>query len=179
MKAFLLYTDRDFDLQQKLPANGQALIQDLELDTLFGAMALGDKFLYEVAKKAVIFSINDLDTIGYRQDILKDCLKNSSIVRDIYNVAMESIDGEKKHYFGYLSKHPEWTLHRSIDVMQLFVGTLKKLRNIADKHAEQFQSEGFRTFFAMIHKELGDEYFSRVRDHLRELEISGGSFDQR
>ena len=45
MKAFLLYQDHDFDLQQKLPPNEQALIQDLELNTLFNAMALGDKFL--------------------------------------------------------------------------------------------------------------------------------------
>jgi len=76
MKAFLMYKDQDFDLQRKLPSNEQALTQDLELNTLFNAMALGDKFLFEVAKKAVLSGFNsDLDTILYRQNILKDCLK--------------------------------------------------------------------------------------------------------
>jgi len=76
MKAFLMYKDRDFDLQRELPSNEQILTQDLELNTLFNAMALGDEFLFEVAKKAVLFGENDLDTILYRQEILKDCLEN-------------------------------------------------------------------------------------------------------
>jgi hypothetical protein len=54
-------------------------------------MALGDKFLFEVAKKAVLCELsNDLDTLRYRQHILKDCLKNPSIVRAIYHI-MEKI----------------------------------------------------------------------------------------
>ena len=39
MKAFLMFRDRDFDLKQPLPSNADALVQDLELETLFGAMA--------------------------------------------------------------------------------------------------------------------------------------------
>ena len=40
MKAFLMYRDQDVDLQRKLPWNEGALTQDLEVETLFGAMAL-------------------------------------------------------------------------------------------------------------------------------------------
>ena len=75
MKAFMMYRDRDFDPQRELPSNEQALIQDLELNTVFNAMARGDEFLFEVAKKAVFLGLNnDLNTIRYRQNILKDCL---------------------------------------------------------------------------------------------------------
>ena len=52
MKAHLMYRDRDFDLQQKPPSSEQAMAQDLELGTLFSAMAGGDEFLYQVAGKA-------------------------------------------------------------------------------------------------------------------------------
>ena len=62
MKAFLMYRDHDFDLKRKLPSNEQALTQDLELNTLFNAMALGDPFLFEVAKYAVLFSLNTIWT---------------------------------------------------------------------------------------------------------------------
>ena len=135
MKAFLMYKDHDFDLQQKLPPHAQALTQDLELQTLFNAMALGDKFVFEVAKQAVLSSVNDLDAIHYRQHILQDCLKNPSIVRDIYTIAVESIESERRNFWGLLSKYPAMVLNRSVDVLQMFVDMLKKLRHIAEEHA--------------------------------------------
>ena len=175
MKAFLLYRDRDFDPEQKLPWNQAALTQDLELDTLFNAMARGDKFLFEVARRVVLSGLdNDLDTIRYRQAILKDCLSNPSIVRDIYAIAVGAIEGEKKQYWGLLSKYPTAILDRSVEVLQMFVELLKKLRAIADEHSAKFESEGFRTFFAMLQRELDDDYFARVQNHLRTLKYRDG-----
>ena len=175
MKAFLLYRDRDFDPEQKLPWNQAALTQDLELDTLFNAMARGDKFLFEVARRVVLSGLdNDLDTIRYRQAILKDCLSNPSIVRDIYAIAVGAIEGEKKQYWGLLSKYPTAILDRSGEVLQMFVELLKKLRAIADEHSAKFESEGFRTFFAMLQRELDDDYFARVQNHLRTLKYRDG-----
>ena len=54
MKAFLMHRDQDFDLERVLPPNEEALTQDLELNTLFGAMARGDRFLFDVAKKCLV-----------------------------------------------------------------------------------------------------------------------------
>ena len=175
MKAFLMHKDHDFDLQQKLPPNEQALTQDLELNTLFNALALGDKFLFEVAKKAVLSGLTDPDAIRYRQNIVKDCLKNSSIVRDIYDIAVESIESRKKRWYGFFSQyHPTSTLHSSVDLLQMYVSILKKLRSIANEHADKFESEGFAAFFAMLNKELGDEFFVSVQNHLRELRFRDG-----
>jgi len=175
MKAFLMYRDQDFDLQRQLPSNEQALTQDLELNTLFNAMALGDEFLFEVAKKAVLSGLNnDLDTILYRQNILKDSLKNSSIVRGIYDIAVESIESKKKHWYGIFRQYPSSILYNSINMLQMFVGMLKKLKNIADEHADKFESEGFTAFFAMLSRELGEEFFVSVQNHLRELKFRDG-----
>jgi DNA mismatch repair ATPase MutS len=174
MKAFLMYQDRDFDLKRQLPVNEQALIQDLELNTLFNAMALGDNFLFEVARKVVLSGVSDLDTFTYRQNILKDCLKNSSVVREIYNIPIESIENKKKHWMGFFRKLPSSVLHGSVEMLQMFVSLLKKLKNIADEHADKFESEGFTAFFTMIKKELDDEYFASVQNHLRELKFRGG-----
>ena len=97
MKAFLMYKDQDFDLKRKLPSNEQAVIQDLELNTLFNAMAQGDTFLLAVAKCAVLSGVNnDPKTIVYRQDILKDCLKNPSIVKEIYDISLGAMESERK-----------------------------------------------------------------------------------
>jgi DNA mismatch repair ATPase MutS len=174
MKAFLMARDRDFDLKQELPWNEQALSQDLALDVLFRTMARGDEFLLQVARKAVLSSLTDLETIRYRQDVLKDCLKNSALVRSFYDLAVETIENERKNFWGILSDYPDVILRRSTEVMQMFVDMLKKLRKMADEHAGEFESEGFRAFFAMLSRELGDEYFATIENHLQELQFRGG-----
>jgi len=174
MKAFLMYRDQDFDVQRKLPWHEQALTQDLELTTLIDAMARGDKFVWDVACKAVVLSLDDVDTILYRQDILKDCVKNAAIVRDLYAIAVEAIESERK-VWSFLRDFPHGILQRSVEVLELFVERLKKLKAIADEHAQEFASAGFTALFAMLTAELEEEYFARVENHLRELRFRGGA----
>lgn len=106
MKAFLLFRDKDFDIQQAPLSNEQALIQDLELNTLFTAMASNDRFLFDIAKRVILSSCTDLDTIRYRQDILKDCLKNPSVIRQIYQIPIDSIEKRQRHWLGVFSSYP-------------------------------------------------------------------------
>ena len=81
MKVLLMHRDRDFDLEAPLPPAAAALTQDLELTTLFNAMARGDALLFKVARPAVIRSLGDLDAILYRQNILRAGLPKPSCRR--------------------------------------------------------------------------------------------------
>jgi len=174
MKVFLMHRERDFDWQRKLPANEQALTQDLGLNLLFEAMALGDRFLSDVAKTVVLSSLKHPEEIVYRQQVLGDCLKQPAIVRAIYEIAVEAIEAEKKVWLGLFSQSPDAILHRSLEVLQLLMGALKKLRHIADEHTGRFESEGFAVFFTMLAKELDDKYFLEIEDHLRQLRFRDG-----
>ncbi len=173
MKAFLMHRDEDFDLERELPRNEAALTQDLELSTLFNIMAAGDKFLFDVARRALLSSLTDPGAIGYRQEILADCLEQPAIVREIYGLAVEAIQAERK-IWGWGMSSPDGILHKSMQVLELFVGFLKKLRMIADDHSGEFRSEGFARLFAMLAKELDDEYFQTIEDHLKELGFRRG-----
>jgi DNA mismatch repair ATPase MutS len=175
MKACLMHRDRDFDLRQELPWNEATLTQDLELNILFNAMARGDKFLFEVAKTAILSGLGDLDDILYRQNILKDCLKNPAIVRSLYEIPIEAIETRKKnHWLWSIASHPSAILTSSLDVLQMFVERLRKLRNIADEYAGGFESEGFTRLFTMLKKELSDEYLTSIESHLRALRFHRG-----
>jgi DNA mismatch repair ATPase MutS len=168
-----MYSDRDFG-PEKYPPNAADLTQDLELDTLLAAMAAGDTFLLEVAKDAVLQSLDDPDEILYRQHILADCLERSDIVREMYRIAVEAGERERK-VWGWMSvRYPEGTLRRSIEVLKIFVGLLKRLRQTADQHGGKFWSEGFRRLFDMLAKELNEEYLWSVEDHLERLEFRNG-----
>jgi len=196
MKAFLMYRDRDFDaqqllarrerevrsrtsdksldLQQILPPSEAALTQDLGLDILFNAMANGDTFLFEVAKVAVLRGVTDPQIIVYRQRILRDCLRHAAIVRAMYQIAIEAITEERKNYWSSFGRYPAGTLHHAVEVLQMFVGKLKRLRRIADQYANQFQSNGVLRLFAMLRAELDDDYFAKIGDHLKRLKFRSG-----
>jgi len=174
MKVFLMHRDRDFDAKQALPPQADALAQDLELDTLFNAMARGDKFLFDVARQAVFSGCDDLETIRYRQAILRDCLQNPAVIRDIYQILLEVIERKRHRWMGIYGRSPSAILGSSVEMVDLFVSMLKKLRRIADDNAPRFQSEGFTRFFAMLDAELDDAYFATVDEHLKRLRFRGG-----
>ncbi len=174
MKAFLLHKEQDFNLEQPLPPNEPALRQDLELDTLFQAMAQNDKYIRKIVEKVVLCGTQDIETIRYRQAILKDCIKNPAIVRQIYQIPIESVESQQRHWMGIFSNYPTGILAGAVDLMELFVSLLHRLKKIADEHASAFESEGFQRFFAMIRKELDDAYFARVEEHLARLKFEDG-----
>lgn len=175
MKAFLLFRDRDFDIETALPPNYTDLIQDLELNTLCGAMGGKDEFLLRVAQQVILSGLqNDPATILYRQAILRDCLNHAAPVRATYALAVEAIERERKNYFSALSSSPTTLLYRSLEVMDMFVKLLRQLRQIADESAAQFASEGFTRLFAMLQQELTDAYFARVKQHLQDLKFQDG-----
>jgi hypothetical protein len=174
MKAYLMHRDRDFDLEAELPPHHEALTQDLELERVLATMADGDEFLLEVARRGVLLSLTDPAAIEYRQAILRDCLEQPAIVRELYDLAVEAIVSERRNYFGLISVSPDTILHRSLEVLEMFVEMLKRLRRLADEHREAFRSDGFTTLFAMLAGELGDEYFVTVDEHLRELRFRHG-----
>jgi len=174
MKAFLMHRDRDFDMEQVLPVNEAALIQDLELTTIFNAMSLGDKFLLDVTKRAVLTSLTDPAAISYRQQVLMDCLAQPSVVRQVYDIAVDALQAERK-VWGLWGRTPDSILHRSVQVLELMVGSLKRLRQVASEAAGRFiNSEGFTRFFAMLASELDDAYFQTIEAHLRELKFPRG-----
>jgi len=173
MKAHLMYADRDFDLGAPPLANEDDLVQDLELTSLFAAMSGDDRFLYQVAQRAVLTSLADPDEIRYRQRVLTDCLEHPDLVREAYAIAVEAVVKEKKIYqpvFAYASG----ILRRSTEVLEMFVDLLRRLRKIADDHAEQFASDGFTTFFKMLKTELDDAYFHEIDDQLKRLHFKDG-----
>jgi hypothetical protein len=150
------------------------LTQDLELDTLWNAMAAGDEFLFEMAKRAVRSSLADPDAIAYRQRVLADCLEHPEVVRQLYELAIEALENERQIGSLWNRAMPDSILGRSVRVLKLQLSVLERLRQLAEEQEENFRSEGFGRFFAMLREELAGEYLHSVEQHLRELEFKRG-----
>jgi hypothetical protein len=157
--------------------NDAVLAQDLELKTLWNAMAAGDEFLFEMAKRAVLSSMTDPDAIVYRQQVLADCLEHPEIIRQLYQLAVEALENERAIGGLWPTSGPDQILSRSVRVLKLHVDVLRRLRQIADQQAASFRSDGFTRFFAMLTEELADDYLKAVEQHLRDLEFKRGVFE--
>jgi hypothetical protein len=192
MKVLLMHPDRDFDpygsllrdlafryrnaeKKPQLSPHEQALIQDLELDTIVTVMARMDEFLFEVARKALLSGLrNDRDTVLYRQPILRDCLDNSAAARQLYELSVEATEAPKRQWWGMSSPYPSSLLYSSIDLLEFLLAMLRKLRGFTEENAARFRSTGFTTLFAMLARELNDEYLARAEAHVSESKFRKG-----
>lgn len=170
-----MHRDRDFDVRAALPWNAAATAQDLELSTLVQAMARGDKFIHEVSVKALLTGwCGDPDAVVYRQAIAQDGLNNPAALRELYGLTVTALESKRRSFFSVWGRFPSSVLYGAVETMRMFVGMLRKLREIARAQAPRFQSEGFRGLFAMLEQELDDEYLARIETHLSELKFRGG-----
>jgi hypothetical protein len=174
MKAYLLYGASDFPWRRDEFWNERTLNQDVELDVLYRAMAAGDEYLYNTAKNVVPVSLSVLDDILYRQAVLKDCIEHEAVARQLYAIAVEALEVERKSFYWGLTASPSSVLHTARDLVQAFLGVLGKLRRVADDNVGQFKSSGFRRFYGMVRDELTDDYFVTVTRCLKELKFSDG-----
>lgn len=176
MKTLLLHRDRDFELQGARPWNEPVLMQDLELSTLIATMAAEDKFLAEVAHSALLTGFhNDVDTILYRQAILRDCIANPGAARALYNLAVEAAENSRRIWWDLSSHYPDSVLYGAVSLLDFLLGILRRLRKLVDEATNQFHSQGFTRLFAMLQSELGDEYLAAIEQYLSDLKFRNGT----
>jgi DNA mismatch repair ATPase MutS len=175
MTVNLLHRDGDFALDLSPFPNEDDLMRDFDLGILFGAMARGDKYLATTARRAMLRSPVDLDTVAYRQAVLRDCLKNSASVRELYALAVNAVeDREKVWYRIWTHSHPGSMLYNAVRIIEIDIPALERIRKIAEGAPGLFASEGFNNFFAMARQELSEEYFGSIQEHIAYLR-SGAS----
>ena len=177
MKAYLLYEAQDFDFGADLPPGHEAMIADLELTTLLGAMASGDDFLAEVSRKVLLTSLHDPQAIRYRQQVLADCLAEPAVIREMYAVAVGALQDKRKLWWGGYGgsyQSPSSNLSGAVSHLEGYVTRLRQLRKIADDHAGKFRSGGLTTLFTTLQRDLDDEYFEEISYHLKHLRFRAG-----
>lgn len=175
MKTFLMHPDRDFDATPPSKRAPIQFAQDVELDVLLNAAAAGDRYLYEIMAAACAGAWdNDIATIRYRQEMLKDCLSNPDIVRQFYAIAIEPFGRERSWDFSLYGRDASSMVGSSVRTLQSSLGVLRRLRNACSTSAELFSSAGFRQFFDTLERDLDDAYLEAASTDLNNLTFRKG-----
>lgn len=175
MKAHLMFSAKDFDLQENLASNKSDLVQDMEAQTLFAAMAGGDEFLLKVASSAILSGwANDRQIVLWRQAILRDCLAHEDVIRALYAITLEPVQIRKSMFLISGGRHPSLMLSDGRRTLEALHGVLKKLYNFAVQEKDKFQSEGLRTLCEMLADQLAPDYLADMKRHLATLHFDNG-----
>lgn len=174
MKPLLTHPDHDLNVEAELPANADELKQDLELETVFDAMARGDVFLREIGTRCLLLGLADPEAIRYRQAALRDCLAQPDVVRELYALAVDALDFRKRTVMFWAGDSPDGRLHKSLNRLEVFADALKRLRAVSDDKRSEFRSEAFSRLFATLTREVDDEYLKLVDEHLTRLKFPTG-----
>ena len=69
-------------------------------------MAAGDRFLFAVGRTAVLCGSADPAVIRYRQDVLRDCQAHEAVVRELYGLAVDTLESARKDFWPILRLYP-------------------------------------------------------------------------
>jgi len=175
MKTFLMYPNGDSDAASSSKKQSIQFAQDLELNILFNTAAAGDRYLYDVMAAACAGAwANDMATIRYRQEILKDCLANPAIVRQFYAIAIEPFGYKRSWDFSLYGSNASAMVASGVRTLQSCLEVLRRLRNTCSANANRFTSQGFRQFFNTLERDLDDAYLEAAGTDLNNLTFRKG-----
>ena len=174
MRPSLLFDKENDRVSDEIPWNSHDLVKDFELERLFNTMSAGDKELKEISMKIVLNPLRQLKTIGYRQKVIEDSLKNSDIIREIYNKFKKSVLQAKEHHFWMGSSNPEYILHESVSILSTYIDTIEYVRDTLNRNYNKFDSSGFRSFIEFMLKYFDSDYIAEIRRRLSNLNFPRG-----
>src|ERR1700755_1226047 len=117
MKAWLMYSRRDLDPAREPTQAEHGITQDLELGTVWSAMAAGDDYLADLARQAMLASLTSPEAIAYRQQVLADAVARPAVIRRLYDIAVAAVTGSRRGLLGLASTSPDALVYRSAQTL--------------------------------------------------------------
>lgn len=157
----LLGPDGGSDPLADPPPGADDLELDLGLDWIWTAMAAGDPFLRDVARRVTLNSLTSPGDISYRQAVLRDCLASPGNFYALYSLAVAAIEGDRR-IWALASRRPAHALRRATQSLDLLVPLLRQLRQLAEEGLSQQSSAGVRALAAALSSDLDDVYLGTL-----------------
>ena len=188
MKVWLLYPHREWNGTGACYYDSESIVKDLGLSILFqvssrnqepknGAVQHADEadgYLGEMLKKVMMTPLRTEEEIYYRQEILKDCMKNKEFIGALYEISRDMTfrwEALGKHQLDKPgSRDKSANLLSRIEILHLFVNTLSKIKELCRKYGtEKLVSLGLAAFCRRLEEEFGDEQEEKIRRILSDI----------
>ena len=134
---------------------------DLELEHLLDAMSKDDPEIAAVCRHVFNIPLQSPEEILYRQDILRDFLKQPELLPTLYAICKAAEEKRRSSWYRLSSPHLSTTYSSAADLLKIYLEALVQIRKALENRP--FSSAGLRRFSAMLAQELSDQYLDRLR----------------
>ena len=141
MKVHLMFRDRNFQPSAELTPEWEDVRRDLGMESILSAMAGEDRVIAAAAAGALFSPLQDCAQIEYRQAVLRDALAQPELFRQIYDLCRETEERRRSAWYMLSSHHLSVTFRSAAELLLLYAGALRKLRDLAADGGDRFHSE--------------------------------------
>jgi DNA mismatch repair ATPase MutS len=152
----------------------QDVIRDLDLGPVLEVMGGGDEFVKNVCKEILLNGAVDGETVVHRQQVLKDSVKNKTLIADLYSLLTRTMEEARRQLFWVSDKSPASVVFSSVRVLETYFGIIDQVRDMLTSASANFESEGFKTLIHDLEYHMGRDYTNAIRRHLSELRLEKG-----
>ncbi len=174
MKVHLMFPHDDFNIVEIQHIIKNTTYNDLELELISETAARKDRVIYDSFSSALLHPVDRPEIVKYRQENIKDSIKNSEIIRNLYDIACDAVDKKRKSWWGFYRDTPSTLVLNSVTLLNMHIEIIKDLRIIAQRHVDLFSSAGFKNLFSIFIEELDDDYLNSLQKCLNELKFDNG-----
>jgi hypothetical protein len=173
MEFDLLYMG--FKALEQTPYAGD-LIRDLKLDILLGAMAEGDKTVYDACAQVLTNPLVAAKSIRLRNAVMRDAVENGKTFESLWAVVRDTLSGMRK-YAEYVKPKYDKVISNGnkivneTEIARIFTEGLKSLKALINRHKNSFQSDGLLSLCDAVNDTLADEYITRIQARIEELAL--------
>lgn len=185
MNVYLLYPQREWKNEGRY-RDDRTIIQDLGLKTLFSAAAKkiemedgkikqiqeADPFLEDAMKKVMMIPLRTEEEIRYRQEIIRDCQEEEGFICGLYELSEQILKEWNKlgrKVSGRTGAGSVRSLVTDVHVLQLFVDSLKQLKEWFSRYQGKLHSRGFLALEERLREEFSDEKQENLERILRDV----------
>lgn len=159
MKAYLLYPDKDY-----IKSEIKSEYSDLWYDTIINHLCIYDKYIKEIYLDAANLMSTDPDVIVYRQNILKDVIKNKSIITNYYSFLTEFLTKCYNSRFVIDSKRMTESYNAVLRIMPDLLIGLENVSRYFEKYKSSFKSKGLVEYMNRFLNVFTLDYIKELRD---------------
>ena len=175
MNGYLMFENRAFSVDRETDEHRRNLTVDLELEQIISAMSGGDPENGNICRSVLLTPLTDPAAIRYRQAVLSDCLRIPEMVNRLDAVCLEAEEKRRRMWCWLRSRRISASFSSALELLEIELSALKKLRDTADEYEAGVRSSGFRRLFSMLQTVFSDAFFTDVCRLTGELSPQGGT----